>query len=286
LLASLEAEPAWTAMLAAERGACRWLSEAEIDPAVRALADFGDLKSKHSVGHSPGVAALAVDAASRLRLTRSEIVALQRAAWLHDLGRAGVSAEIWTKAGALTDGEWEQVRLHPYLTERNLARLRLPGVSSLAALHHERLDGSGYHRGSVASQLSPAARVLATADVYHALTEARPHRPAYSADVAAEMLRRDVQAGRLDGDVVRAVLEAAGHTGARTRRAWPAGLSQREVEVLRLAARGLSRREMSAQLQISESTAAHHLEHIYNKLGVSTRAAATLFAAQHDLLEK
>jgi HD-GYP domain-containing protein (c-di-GMP phosphodiesterase class II) len=285
LLARLDERPAWDAMIAAERGQQRWLGDADVDDAIRATADFADLKSHHTGGHSSGVAQLAAEAATQLKLPAEDVTAIRQAGWLHDLGRAGVSAGIWSKPGTLTDAEWERVRLHAYYTERVLARLRLPGgVATLAALHHERLDGSGYHRGAAAGQMPSGARVLAAADAYHAMLESRPHRPAYTAEAAADMLRRDVQTGRLDGEAVGAVLEAAGHRGARARREWPAALSSREVEVLRLAARGLSRREISARLWISERTAGHHLQHIYDKIGVSTRAAATLFAAQHDLL--
>jgi DNA-binding CsgD family transcriptional regulator len=185
----------------------------------------------------------------------------------------------------LTDGEWEQVRLHPYYTERIFSRApALAPLGALAALHHERLDGSGYHRRLPGSQLPPAARILAAADAYHALTEPRPHRPAHPPEAAAAEIGREVQAGRLDRDAVNAVLSAAGHRVRTVRHAWPGGLSEREVEVLRLLARGHSNRQMAPILSISEKTVSHHIQHIYDKLDVSTRAAATLFAMRHDLL--
>lgn len=285
LLDPLETIDVWNAMLSSERGEQRVLAGSEIDGAIRTVADFADLKSHHSVGHSPGVAQLAADATRRLRLPASDVVAVQRAGWLHDLGRAGVSAGVWSKAAALTSAEWERVRLHAYYTERVLSRVPLPdGVASLAAMHHERLDATGYHRGAAAGQITLPARVLAAADAYHAMLEPRPYRPALSPDRAAAELSREVQAGRLDPDAARAVLESAGQRAPSTRREWPAGLSDREVEVLRLAARGLSRREIGEHLSITERTAGHHLQHIYDKIGVSTRAGATLFAAQHDLV--
>jgi DNA-binding NarL/FixJ family response regulator len=132
--------------------------------------------------------------------------------------------------------------------------------------------------------LPPAARLLAAADVYHAMTEPRPYRPARPPEAAAAELQREVRAGRLDGEAVNAVLAAAGHRVSRARRTWVAGLSDREVEVLRLVARGLSNKQIAAQLQISKETVNHHVRHIYDKIDVSTRAAATLFAMQHDLL--
>jgi HD-GYP domain-containing protein (c-di-GMP phosphodiesterase class II) len=252
---------------------------------VEVVADFADLKSPFTIGHSRGVAALAASAAQQCGMSGGEVAAVRRAALLHDLGRVGVSAGIWNKPGRLTDSEWERVRLHPYYTERILTRsAALAPLGALAALHHERLDGSGYHRQLPPAQLPPSARILAAADVYHALTEPRPHRQAYTPDAAAAVVRREVEAGRLDHESVNAVLSAAGHRVRPVRREWPGGLSEREVEVLRLLARGLSNRQMALVLSISEKTVSHHIQHIYDKLDVSTRPAATLFAMRHGLL--
>ena len=116
---------------------------------------------------------------------------------MHDLGRSGVPNTIWDKPGPLTDVERERVRLHPYYTERVLARPEsLAALGAIAVCHHERLDASGYHRSLPGSALSPAARILAAADVYHALTEARPHREAFAPEAAAAELRGEVRAGR------------------------------------------------------------------------------------------
>ncbi len=175
--------------------------------------------------------------------------------------------------------------MHPYYTERILVRpAALAQLGALASLHHERLDGSGYHRGLPASVLSPAARILAAADVYHAMTEPRPHRPARTPESAASELRCEARAGRLDSEAVNAVLAAAGHRVHTTRRELVAGLSEREVEVLRLLARGNSMKQVAGLLTISEKTVDNHIQHIYNKIGVSTRAGATLFAMEQNLL--
>jgi HD-GYP domain-containing protein (c-di-GMP phosphodiesterase class II) len=185
----------------------------------------------------------------------------------------------------LTDGEWERLRLHTYFTERILARPRaLASLGAVASLHHERLDGSGYHRGTPAPLLPPIARVLAAADVYRALTEPRPHRVALTPEAAAAELRQEVRKGRLDGDVVNAVLEAAGHRLGRSPREQVAGLTGREVEVLRLVARSQTNKQIAQTLSLSERTVDHHIRHIYAKIGVSTRAAAAMFAMQHYLL--
>jgi len=286
LLAGLEEEPSWEVVLALEPGARIILSETQFDAACLALADFADLKSPYTLGHSRGVAELAAEAARRCGLPEADVVVIRRAGLLHDIGRVGVSSGIWAKPGPLSEREWERVRMHPYYTERVLARPpALARLGALASLHHERLDGLGYHRGVPASMLSPAARILAVADVYHAMIEPRPHRPARTPEAAADELRGEVRAGRLDGEAANGVLAAAGHRIRSTRRALVAGLSEREVEVLRLIARGHSKKQMGALLTISQKTVDHHIQHIYNKIDVSTRAAATLFAMEHDLLD-
>jgi DNA-binding NarL/FixJ family response regulator len=205
---------------------------------------------------------------------------------LHDLGRIGVPNGIWDKPGPLTTAEWEQVRLHSYHSERILSRSSaLAPLASLAGMHHERQDGSGYYRQATAATIPNGARVLAAADAYQAMTQERPYRPALTRSAAAEQLRSEAARGRLDPDAVRAILEAAGHAFTRrTRPAWPAGLSDREVQVLRLVARGYSNREMARLLYISPKTVGHHIQHIYAKIGVSTRAAAAMFAMEHRLV--
>jgi DNA-binding CsgD family transcriptional regulator len=203
---------------------------------------------------------------------------------VHDLGRLGISNAIWDKPRPLTAAEVERVRLHPYLTERMLAAsAALAPLGAIAVQHHERVDGSGYPRGLFGDALTLEGKVLATADAYHAMTEARPHRDARSAEDAAAELRSAVRSGLFDAEAAEAVLGAAGHR-VRRRRAWPAGLTNREVEVLRLLVRGLSNKEIAVRLVISRKTAENHVAHIYQKLGVSNRARASLFAMKHGLM--
>jgi HD-GYP domain-containing protein (c-di-GMP phosphodiesterase class II) len=204
---------------------------------------------------------------------------------LHDVGQVGVTSSTWEKPQALNQRDWEGVRLHPYYTERILARpSALATLGGLASLHHERLDGSGYHRNVAGSTLSPGARILAVADSYQAMTEPRPHRPERRPEEAVDELRREVRAGRLDDAAVSAVLSAAGHRVSRARRLSVAGLTEREIEVLRLVARGHSMRAIAERLVVSQKTVDNHIQHIYGKAGVSTRAGATLFAMENDLL--
>jgi HD-GYP domain-containing protein (c-di-GMP phosphodiesterase class II)/DNA-binding CsgD family transcriptional regulator len=247
---------------------------------ARAIADFADLKSPWTLGHSPAVADLAAAAA---RPEDRETVLL--AGLLHDLGRVAVPNGIWDRAGALGPAQWERVRLHAYYTERILARTpAFEHLARLAGSHHERLDGSGYHRGVGADSLSEPARLLAAADAYAAMTADRPHRGALTAEDAAGELHRATGAGWLCPSAVARVLEAAGHPPP-PKPAPPYGLSEREVEVLGLLARGLTNKEIAAELFLSARTVQHHLAHVYDKIDRRTRAGAAMFAMEHRLLD-
>ena len=208
---------------------------------------------------------------------------MRRAALVHALGRAGVPNTIWDKPQALTIGERERMQLYAYYTDRILRRGSLAGLADLASASHERMDGTGYPRGLGGAAVPRSARVLAAADVHDALTSARPHRAALSTEQAANELRKEVRAGRLDGDAVDAVLRAAGHRSPK-RPAAPADLTPREVEVLRLIAIGHTTAQVAQMLGISAKTTDHHIQHIYAKIGASNRSVATLFAMQHGLL--
>ena len=287
LLDGLAEESSWDAVIAAEPSLAKPLVGEQLDTALETLADFGDLKSPWFTGRSRGVARLAASAAQNSGVPEEAVTELRRAALVQDLGRTGVPNTIWDKPGPLTDAEWERVRLHPYYAERMLARPEaLARLGAIAACHHERLDGSGYHRSLPGSALSPSARILAAADAYHAMTEARPHRDALEPEEAAATLRGEVRAGRIDADAAEDVLTAAGHRRAGAReRARPAGLTARELEVLLLVARGASSRDVAQELTITEKTARNHIEHIYAKLDVSTRAEASLYAMRHGLVD-
>jgi HD-GYP domain-containing protein (c-di-GMP phosphodiesterase class II) len=275
---------AWDAVIDSEPALRVALSGERLDAALLAVANFADLKSPYALGHAPAVAALAADAGARVGLPAAELTTLRRAGLVHDLGRLGVSNAIWDRPGPLGAGEWERVRMVPYLTERMLHQSEtLAPLGVLAAQHRERLDGSGYPHGLMGAAISPAARVLGAADAYRAMREPRPYREPFTAEASARELRADVRAGRLDADAVEAVLGAAGHRAAR-RPDGVAGLTAREVEVLRLLARGCSNREIADRLVIAPKTAGNHVEHIYAKLGVSNRAAAGLFAVRHGLI--
>lgn len=277
---------AWDAVIESAPDGGGPVGDEACEAALGAMAEFVDLKSPFTAGHSPAVARLAAAAGEHAGLPPDQVETLRRAALVHELGQVGVPSGILEKAGSLNADEWEKVRLHTYLGERILSRSPALGrLGSVAALHHERCDGSGYHRGAEAPSLPAAARLLAAADVFRSMTEARPHREALSEDAAADELRREAREGRLASDAVSCVLAAAGQEKGRRRRERVAGLSAREAEVLRLLARGLSTKQIAVELVISPKTADSHIQHTYTKIGVSTRAAATVFAMRHDMVD-
>jgi HD-GYP domain-containing protein (c-di-GMP phosphodiesterase class II) len=284
ILSGLDSVRAWPSVIEREPALAVVLTEDQFDAALLAIANFIDLKSPYMLGHSAAVAALASAAANVLGLAAVEVRALRRAGLVHAFGRLGVSNTIWDKPGPLGAGEWERVRMQPYFTDRMLHQSTVLGpLAAIVAQCRERLDGSGYPRGLTGASISRQGRILAAADVYQALLEPRPHRAAFSADAAARVTREEARAGRLDHEIVEAVLSVAGHR-TRQRRDGPAGLTGREIEVLRLLARGLSTKQIAERLGVSPKTAGNHIEHIYGKIHANNRVAASLFAVEHGLL--
>jgi HD-GYP domain-containing protein (c-di-GMP phosphodiesterase class II) len=245
----------WAEVIGSEPGLSLVLDDDRFDVALAAIASFVDLKSPYFLGHARAVADLAAEAAPE------EACLARRAGLVHDWGRLGVSNAILDKRAPLGAGDWERLRLESYITERML------------------------HQSEALAPLAPSAlpphvaRVLSAANAYQAMREPRPHREALEPDRAADQLRRS----SLDRDAVEAVLAAAGHRVPR-RREGPAGLTPREVEVLRLLARGLSNKEIAQRLSISPKTVGNHAEHIYAKIDAQSRAAAAFFAMQQGLL--
>ena len=268
----------WAAVVDAEPGVGRMFrDEAALDEALAGFGDAADLKTPWFQGHAGGVARLARAAAEALAPADATLV--YRAGLLHDLGRVAVPTGIWEQPRPLRPEEWELVRLHPYHSGRILARSPvLAPLGIVASRHHERTDGSGYPAGVRAGELDVSARLLAAADVLHALGEPRPHRPALAAPEASRVL----SGLPLDRDAIRAVLDAAG-APPPSFPPLPADLTERELEVLRLLVAGHTKREIAAKLVVSQSTIHTHTVHIYGKCGVSTRAGLAMFAMRHGL---
>jgi HD-GYP domain-containing protein (c-di-GMP phosphodiesterase class II) len=285
VLADVDGDAAWDAAISGCALLDRHMDEAELQNALETFADYADLKSPWFTGHSRAVAALAAGAARRAGLPPADAQLTERAALVCRLGVIGVSGSIWTRDGKLTAIEWERVRTVPYLTERVLNRQPvLARIGGLASMFHERSDGSGYPRGLAGAAIPPAARILAAAEMYQAAREERSYRPALDRAAARKLLREEAGAGRLDADAVDAVLASAGHPVGR-RPSLVAGLSAREVEVLRLMVRGLSNKQIAGELSVSARTVGSHIEHIYTKIGSSTRGSAAMYAMRHGLVD-
>jgi HD-GYP domain-containing protein (c-di-GMP phosphodiesterase class II) len=285
----LRATEPWDSVLASEPEPRRMLEGQALDEALTVAADFIDLKSPYTGGHSRRCAELAAAAARVLGFTEEAITTLRRAALVHDFGSTAVPNSIWDKPGPLTRAEFDRVELHPMLTEQMLRRSpALAALNPVASAHHEKCDGSGYHKRLRAEAGDPGACVLAATEVYVGLITVRADRPAYSPRDAAAELRRLESRGVLEPRASRAVLVAAGHgepeAPVGVRPGNTSGLSRREIDVLRLAARGLKTSQIADRLTISPKTADHHIQHIYGKIGVSTRAAAALWAMQHGVV--
>jgi HD-GYP domain-containing protein (c-di-GMP phosphodiesterase class II) len=278
-------EAIWQDVLDSAPGADTVVSGDQLDTILEAMGDFADLKCVFTLGHSRAVAALAAGAAERLGLPAAQVRLVRRAGYVHDLGRMGVPNSVWERRGPLSESDRERVRLHPYYTGRILSRVRgLEQVTLVAEAHHERQDGSGYPRGLDGGALGMPARVLAAADSFRTSLEQRPHRPALSDSDAVTRLRGRASEGALDPTAVEAVLAAHGGR-PRRRQQWPAQLTAREAEVLRLLAAGRSNREIAETLSISGATVRHHIEHIYAKISVSNRTGASLFAMTHGIVD-
>ena len=286
LLAGLDGPVDRATILALEPVPHAMLDEAGAEEAYVAIADMIDMRMPFTFGHSRAVASIAGAAAKQLGLPASDIRDIRRAAYTHDIGELAVPVATWMRAGALTERETDAVQLHPYHGERALASLGGDGkaVAALVQRHHERLDGSGYHRNSRGPDLSPAARILAAAEAFQTAREARPYRPASTDAAVAAKLRAAVKEGKLCPDAVEVVLTVAGQPARRAAGARLAGLTPREIEVLRLIAGGDTAKEAARKLDIAPKTADNHIQSLYSKIGVTTRAGAALYALEQGLV--
>ena len=288
----LEQERVWDSVLSMEPepSPLRYMGEEKLTDVALAMADYADLKSPFQAGRSRRVADLAERIARRMGLPETESTHIYHAALVHDIGIVAVPSFVLNKSeDTLTESEREQVRLHPYHSERVLSKVpALEPIIPLVAAHHERMDGRGYYRGLRGSEIPLGARIIAVADRFDELTHDAPDGRGRESDQAVEVMREEVE-GRFSPDVFEVLLEELSgvdrsHRQRTRRQEWPARLTDREVDVLRLIARGLNRRQVAGALFIAEGTVRSHLEHIYDKIGVSSRAAATLFAVEHNLL--
>jgi HD-GYP domain-containing protein (c-di-GMP phosphodiesterase class II) len=263
------------------------LDEAGCDEAFLAIADMIDMRMPFTFGHSRAVASLTEAACKAAGLPVTDARAAKWAALTHDIGELAVPVATWMRSTPLTERETDATHLHPYHGERALSPLGGDEGKAVAALvlrHHERLDGSGYHRYAKGNDLSPAARILAAAEAFQTAREVRPYRAAMTDVTAAAKLRSGVKEGKLCNDAVEAVLTAAGQPARRASSERLGGLTPREIEVLRLIAGGSTAKEAARKLEIAPKTADNHIQSLYAKIGVKTRAGAALYALERGLV--
>jgi HD-GYP domain-containing protein (c-di-GMP phosphodiesterase class II) len=278
-----ESGAAWDTYLACEPEPRRAATD-DLDRACAALGLFGDVKSVFTLAHSGRVAALAEAAGRAVGLDDATCALLRRAGAVHDIGRVAVANATWDKRGTLSAAEWQRVRSHSHHTDTVLRTATLGELADVAGAVHERGRGTGYHRGISLDRISLLSRIIAAADVAAALGEDRPHRPAHAAPAQERELRDLVAGGALDDRAVRAVLDGRGGTPPR-RPTRPSGLSEREVEVVRLVAIGRTNKEIGVLLGMSPRTAQRHVMNVYSKVGLESRAGLALYAVEHGLLE-
>ena len=284
-LDGLDDKPTWQVVIDEQATLAIYLSATQFDEALHMIADLIDVKSPYTVGHSRAVAKLAAAAGDQLGMDVGAVDQLYRAGLVHDLGRLGISNAIWHKRGVLTTAERDEVRTYPLLSARILAAApALRALGELAGMHRERIDGSGYPMALAGRRIPDDARVLAAADAYQSMREARPHRIAYTREEAAIRMRAEARAGRLDGRAADAVLAAV----AEQRSAQPvngaAALTSDELDVLRLLVRGMRPRDIARELMVAQRKVERRVRTVYTKTKTSGRATASLYAMSHDLV--
>jgi HD-GYP domain-containing protein (c-di-GMP phosphodiesterase class II) len=288
----LESERVWDAVRSMEpdKSPYRYVGEEKLTDIALCFADYADVKSPYMLGHSRRVADVVGRIGRRMLLPEDRVGDLYRAALVHDIGIVAVPSFVLNKPLARrSEAEMEQERLHAYYSERILSKVpAFHAIIPFVGAHHERMDGQGYPHGLPGAQIPLGAQIIAVADYFDELSHEQPGRPALDIEEAMTAMRQAAGA-HLAPDVVQELeYELSGEGQPRRPRArqqgWPAGLTDREVEVLSLIAKGLNRREAAKALFVSEGTVRSHLEHIYSKIGVSNRSGATLFALEHNLL--
>jgi HD-GYP domain-containing protein (c-di-GMP phosphodiesterase class II) len=283
---TLEHESAESVILAMQpRTSADRMMEDQIEVVCEALADFVDIKSRETWNHSRIVAEVAEGMGSYLGLGRTEQTRLRCEALVHDLGNVAIPLPILEKGNHRSASEWEYYRLHSYYTQRVLERVEpLLELAPAAAAAHEWINGQGYHRQLIGEQIPLNGRILAIADSYAHLNQQQGDQ-GEPADALRKM--RPLVGTQFDGSCYNAL--AASLTSAHfvTRIVpgrWQLGdLTEREAEVLRLLAQGQSNPQIAKALVISRKTVEHHLEHIYNKIGVTCRTSAVVYAVQHGI---
>ncbi|HVL32768.1 MAG TPA: HD domain-containing phosphohydrolase [Actinomycetota bacterium] len=281
VLDGLDGASGWDVFLDTEPGSRLEVGPDELLTVAGAFADFADQKSGWFAGHSRRVSALAGTAAAAMGLDAEQQHAMKLAGLLHDVGRVAVRNGVWDKAGALTLRERQLAESHSYHTEAVLKMSpTLTSLAGISATAHERADGTGYH--SRRRAIDPSSALLGIADVYDAMSHERSWRPAFAPEDVVAEIRSMCASGSLHAECAAAILSAA-HGGQDVEVAYPAGLTAREVDVIRLLITGLPTKTIASRLSISPKTADKHIQSVYEKTGLRGRAPVALFALEHGI---
>lgn len=189
----------------ASRSASDGMEEGEA--VLLALAQAVELRDRATSGHCERLALFSLALGAALGLSREELFALYRGAYLHDIGKVGLPDAILFKRARLNEPEWKLMRRHPALGEEICRRLRsLDPVLPIIRHHHERWDGSGYPDGLAGAEIPLLARILQLGDIYDALTAVRPYKSAFSSQQALAILEEETARGWRDPDLTELFL--------------------------------------------------------------------------------
>jgi len=251
-----------------------------------ALADFVDLKSRDTWHHSRKVAEIAERIGTALGMKTNDLTRLRRAALVHDIGKVAIPVTILAKGERRSSSEWETFRLHSYYTQRILERVTvLQELARAASTHHEWVNGQGYHRQLYGEQIPFHGRILAVANAYARMIQ-RQGDQIDPAEVLRKMRSRvGIQFDRVCYEaLVSSTMGTDGLKGTSLRSGNVGNLTEREVQVLSLLVQGYRNPQIARTLNISRKTVEHHLSHIYQKIGVTSRTTAVVYAMQQGLV--
>jgi putative two-component system response regulator len=201
----------------------------EAETILFALAQSVEHRDKYTGMHCERLTTYSLALGQALGLPRQEQLALYRGSYLHDIGKIGIPDGILFKRGLLTDEEWQTMRLHTIRGEEICKPMKtLAPVLPIIRSHHERWDGSGYPDGLTGEEIPLLARILQVADIYDALTTARPYKPAFSHQHALEIMVEEARRGWRDPELVPLFAEVSQHPTDAGAAPWPGNTSMQQ----------------------------------------------------------
>ncbi|HEX3027778.1 MAG TPA: HD domain-containing phosphohydrolase [Clostridia bacterium] len=183
----------------------------EVDNAkslVISLANVIEAKDRYTDGHTRRVGFISKMLGEKLGLPAEQVINVEIAGIVHDIGKVGVPESILNKPGKLTDEEFDFIKKHTIIGENICLPLNcLQSCLDAIRHHHEKLNGTGYPDGLKGDELSLESRIIAVADIFDALYSKRPYRDKLSMDKVRQIIAEDTEKGCLDSKVVDALFE-------------------------------------------------------------------------------